>query len=212
MFSPIVLKYNQKYFKLNSLYKINLYFIDQEHYIDISEVEKFKKWAKSSHHNDPEHDSDYGDGAISNKLARGSPGYDDDQRKEKNDLYILDIFTTKNTYTGISMEDYLLLIVEESYWTLVRVFQQYEKHLYDLSAFQKPDNTFKQIISPEGEIIYVVHFKKHINNIDHPDNYHDNHHYDIEISIDDIFDINHLYPLNLSKILNEKKIKDSPYT
>ena len=35
--------------------------------------------------------------------------------------------------------------------------------------------------------------------------------YNINIEIENLFDINKLYPLDLKKILNERKIKVSPY-
>lgn len=201
MFSPIVLKYNQKYFKLNSLYKINLYFINQEYYIDISEVEKFQNWVK---YRKVERAS------ISIKLVEAVEAVGDDEEEDDEE----EEEEVDEEYTPISMDDYLLKMVEQLYGLLNRnVFDKYKTDLNDLFGFKKPDNTFKQIISPDGEIIYVVHFKKHINEPYHSTSMgYEKLNWDIEISIDDIFDINHLYPLNLSKILNEKKIKDSPYT
>lgn len=210
MFSPIVLKYNQKYFKLNSLYKINLYFIDQEYYIDISEVEKFQKWFNLLRNN-----SGCFKMPINHQLTELYESYNEKERASKNALYIEnDGIEDDEKYTPISMNDYLLSMVEKLYQLLcTNIFDKYKNHLNDLFSFKKPDNTFKQIISPDGEIIYVVHFKKHINEPHHSTSIgYEKLNWDIEISIDDIFDINHLYPLNLSKILNEKKIKDSPYT
>jgi DNA repair ATPase RecN len=172
-----------------------LYLIDQEHYIDINEVEKFQKWVKGRKvERTP----------ISIKLAEAVEDDEEDEEEEE----------IEEEYTPISMNNYLLKMVEQLYGLLnCNVFDKYKTDLNDLSAFKKPDNTFKQIISPDGEIIYVVHFKKHINEPHHSTSIgYEKLNWDIKISIDDIFDINHLYPLNLSKILNEKKIKDSPYT
>lgn len=216
MLTPIILEYNKKYLNLESLYKLNLYFIDNEYYIDMSEVEKFEK-----------NIGDRFETTVSDNYIDDEEEYDEEQRKLNDQIYIERskyIHTEgKKKYKNLSIENYLLNLVETSYSTILKVFDKYKEHLYNLNNFKKPNNLFKQIISENGEIIYIINFKKEINNINYYEYAYIHKYsntqeelifsnYNIKIEIESIFDINKIYPLDLKKILTEKKIKVSPYT
>lgn len=209
MLTPIVLEYNKKYLKLKSLYKINLYYIDNEYYIDMDEIKKIINYF---HYN-------FDDKVFSEHIC-GVNSYNEENRQLNDNIYIEQPDHIKeqesiNTYIDVSIEHYLLYQVEKIYENFIKIIKKYEEHLQDLNNFKKPNNTFKQIISQWGEIIYVINFKKIINDIDSI--YYTNidekkrlnlQFYNIKIKIENIFNINKLYPLDLKKILTIKKINE----
>ena len=272
MLTPIILAYNKKYLNLESLYKINLYYIDNKYYIDMNEVEKFNKWSRKVFYKDWDHydtcedcihECEHGyencklickhqcDDKCNHLKDRTCEAfidmniigeedfkiklwktrhYDENERKENDELYIENESDHKHVYSDISIEDYLFNLVETSYRTFIDIFKLYKEHLEDLNDFKKPKNTFKQIISDSGEIIYVINLKKMIKNHYNIYSFYKNykyyncsgnytiesdfmvHNFNIKIEIETLFDINKLYPLDLKKILTERKIKVSPYT
>lgn len=255
MLTPIVLEYNKKYLNLESLYKLNLYYIDNEYYIDMTEVNKFNNWIRTvfyQDYDDDEHSEICSDcthecdnnftncqlickhvcddkcNHLQDKTCKeflagrsnypiyhmrwSAKRYNEDERKQNDDIYVKNFYGNKESYyRNISIETYLFNLVETSYRVSIDIFKKYEIQLNKLYDFQKPKNLYKQIISNDGEIIYVVNFKKRINNINNiMTEYKD--FYNIKIEIESIFDINKLYPLDLKKILTERKTKVSPYT
>lgn len=197
MISTIALEYNKKYFDIASLYTLNLYNIDNEFYIDEDECHKIMSWIEDN-------TGFYPDLDIYNDI------FDIEYR-----LFIL---KKEDDKKQIPIDYFLFYTIAKIYHVFYRRVEDCRGIIDNLNEFKKPKSTkYKQIISENGEIIYIVG----INNFDILNGYETHNQmiglvysFKLKFNLNEIFNIKIKNPLDLKKLINNnnnKKINSNPY-